>query len=61
MLLWVMNARKIIFEDEDDAFMLSYKEATGVSIQAFVTKAVKEYKLKLETEQAIKDLPFNQK
>lgn len=56
-----MAAQKILFDDEDFQFMKSYKGANGVSIQKFVTLAIKEYKLKIETEQLIKDLPYNQK
>lgn len=54
-----MAAQKILFDDEDYAFMVSYKEATGVSHQWFVTAAIKDYILKLKAEQLIKDLPYN--
>lgn len=50
-----MPATKIIFDEDDFKYMTDYKDATGVSIQRFVTNAIKEHRLKLEAEQYIKD------
>lgn len=56
-----MASRTIHFSASMDKFMQDYKEATGMSIQKFVTKATEELKMKIEAEQLIKDLPYNQK
>ena len=53
-----MASSKIIFEETDYTFMLTYKEYTGVSVQKFVTDAVKEKREKIEIEQYLKDLPY---
>lgn len=35
--------------------MSDYKEATGISIQRFVTVAIQDLRIKLEAEQYLKD------
>lgn len=56
-----MPSTKIKYDQEDWDFIEKYKEATGVSIQFFTTAAIKEKIANVKAEQAIKDLPFNQK
>lgn len=51
----VMAATKIFFTDDEYQFILDYKEATGLSIQQFVSEAIKDKILKIETEQYLKD------
>lgn len=53
-----MPSTKIKFEQEDWSFIESYKESTGVSIQRFVTEAVKERVEKIKIQQSLKNLPF---
>lgn len=53
-----MKPSKILFTDEDYNRIMSYKEATGVSVQKFVTSAVSEKLEKVELEQYLKDLPY---
>ena len=56
-----MPASKIRFEDDDFKFITDYKNATGISIQRFVTVAVQELRARLEAEQFLKDEPYTQK
>lgn len=50
-----MPAIKIKFEDEDYKEIIQYKEVTGLSIQRFVTAAIKEKLLNIKAQQAIDD------
>lgn len=56
-----MPASKIRFEEDDFKFINGYKEATGVSLQRFVTVAIQELRARLEAEQFIKDEPYTKK
>lgn len=49
------TAQKIFFDNEDHSFMIDYKKTTGVSIQRFVTEAIKEKINRMDIEQTIKD------
>jgi len=53
-----MPASKIRFSEDDYNFITEYKEATGISIQRFVTVAVEELRARLEAEQYLKDEPY---
>ena len=50
-----MAASKIRFEDEDLKFINEYKEATGVSLQRFVTEAIKEKITNIKAQQVLDD------
>lgn len=50
-----MKGSKILFDDKDYDFIIDYKDATGVSMQGFVTLAVKEKIQRLEIEHTLRD------
>ncbi len=53
-----MPSTKIKIDQEDWDFIEHYKESTGSSIQSFVSTAIKERIIKVQTEQTVKDIPF---
>jgi len=53
--------QKIFFDEEDQKFLNDYKETTGVTIQKFVTDAVKEKIMRMDTQQTIEDLELTSK
>lgn len=55
-----MPASKIVFDQEDLDFIKQYKQAKGISLQRFVTVAVKELRTKLEAQQYLEDLPYTE-
>jgi hypothetical protein len=49
------KSQKIFFEESHHRFMNEYKETTGLSIQKFVSDAIKEKIMRLDIEQTLKD------
>jgi hypothetical protein len=56
-----MPHSKIQFDEDDYKSIMLYKESSGISLQKFVTEAIKEKLIKIEAEQYIKDLPYLKK
>lgn len=53
-----MPHSKILFDEDDYKAIMLFKEVSGMSLQRFVTEAIKDKLIKIEAEQYIKDLPY---